>query len=89
MKKPSKTLPFAAAFLLTLSGLAFAQTSGGAGTGAGGASSTGGGIGASGNHRPSAYYAADYCAYPVTSSESDTLRGSIGEGLRDPNRQED
>ncbi len=48
-----------------------------------------GGIGASGNHRPSAYYAADYCAYPVTSSESDTLRGSIGEGLRDPNLQED
>lgn len=24
-----------------------------------------GGVGASGNHRPSAYYAADYCAYPV------------------------
>ncbi|MGQ0618876.1 MAG: succinylglutamate-semialdehyde dehydrogenase [Panacagrimonas sp.] len=24
-----------------------------------------GGIGASGNHRPSAFYAADYCAYPV------------------------
>jgi succinylglutamic semialdehyde dehydrogenase len=48
-----------------------------------------GGIGLSGNHRPSAYYAADYCAYPVTSSESDTLRGSIGEGLRDPNMQED
>ena len=48
-----------------------------------------GGIGMSGNHRPSAYYAADYCAYPVTSSESDKLRGSIGEGLRDPNLQED
>ena len=30
-----------------------------------------GGIGLSGNHRPSAFYAADYCAYPVTSSESD------------------
>jgi succinylglutamic semialdehyde dehydrogenase len=29
-----------------------------------------GGIGASGNHRPSAYYAADYCAYPVASSEA-------------------
>ncbi|HEY1077715.1 MAG TPA: succinylglutamate-semialdehyde dehydrogenase [Fontimonas sp.] len=29
-----------------------------------------GGVGASGNHRPSAYYAADYCAYPVASSES-------------------
>ena len=48
-----------------------------------------GGIGLSGNHRPSAYYAADYCAYPVTSSESDKLRGTIGEGLRDPNLLED
>jgi len=48
-----------------------------------------GGVGMSGNHRPSAYYAADYCAYPVTSSESDKLRGAIGEGLRDPNMQED
>ncbi|MDA1020699.1 MAG: succinylglutamate-semialdehyde dehydrogenase [Cyanobacteria bacterium] len=28
-----------------------------------------GGIGLSGNHRPSAYYAADYCAYPVSSME--------------------
>jgi len=28
-----------------------------------------GGIGASGNHRPSAYFAADYCAYPVASIE--------------------
>lgn len=44
-----------------------------------------GGIGASGNHRPSAFYAADYCAYPVTSSETDVVRASIGEGLRDPN----
>jgi succinylglutamic semialdehyde dehydrogenase len=43
-----------------------------------------GGIGLSGNHRPSAYYAADYCAYPVTSSESDQPRASIGIGLRDP-----
>jgi len=32
-----------------------------------------GGIGASGNHRPSAYYAADYCAYPVASLESEQL----------------
>lgn len=32
-----------------------------------------GGIGASGNHRASAYYAADYCAYPVASLESGTL----------------
>ena len=29
-----------------------------------------GGIGASGNHRASAYYAADYCAYPVASVEA-------------------
>ncbi|MEM6413149.1 MAG: succinylglutamate-semialdehyde dehydrogenase [Pseudomonadota bacterium] len=32
-----------------------------------------GGIGDSGNHRPSAYYAADYCAYPVASMEGNTL----------------
>jgi len=32
-----------------------------------------GGIGASGNHRASAYYAADYCAWPMASMESDTL----------------
>ncbi|PXB99095.1 N-succinylglutamate 5-semialdehyde dehydrogenase, partial [Pseudomonas aeruginosa] len=32
-----------------------------------------GGIGASGNHRPSAYYAADYCAYPVASLESPSV----------------
>ncbi|HEY0411993.1 MAG TPA: succinylglutamate-semialdehyde dehydrogenase [Allosphingosinicella sp.] len=43
-----------------------------------------GGIGLSGNHRPSAFYAADYCAYPVTSSETDQARASIGLGLRDP-----
>lgn len=42
-----------------------------------------GGIGWSGNHRPSAYYAADYCAYPVVSSESDSARASMGVGLRD------
>jgi succinylglutamic semialdehyde dehydrogenase len=48
-----------------------------------------GGIGLSGNHRPSAFYAADYCAYPVTSVEADTARLSISEGLRDPNMQED
>ncbi|WP_204353629.1 succinylglutamate-semialdehyde dehydrogenase [Salinisphaera orenii] len=29
-----------------------------------------GGIGDSGNHRPSAYYAADYCAWPMASMES-------------------
>lgn len=32
-----------------------------------------GGIGVSGNHRPSAYYAADYCAYPVASMEGEGL----------------
>jgi succinylglutamic semialdehyde dehydrogenase len=32
-----------------------------------------GGIGKSGNHRPSAYYAADYCAYPVASIENSVL----------------
>ena len=42
-----------------------------------------GGIGRSGNHRPSAYYAADYCAYPVVSNEADAARASIGIGLRD------
>jgi succinylglutamic semialdehyde dehydrogenase len=42
-----------------------------------------GGIGMSGNHRPSAYYAADYCAYPVTSGESEVARAAITEGLRD------
>lgn len=29
-----------------------------------------GGIGLSGNHRPSAYYAADYCAWPMASMEA-------------------
>ncbi|WP_353200926.1 succinylglutamate-semialdehyde dehydrogenase [Sandarakinorhabdus sp.] len=40
-----------------------------------------GGVGASGNHRPSAYYAADYCAFPVASLASDTLAGAIPAGL--------
>src|SRR3954451_2681607 len=48
-----------------------------------------GGIGMSGNHRPSAFYAADYCAYPVTSSEVDRARAALSEGLSDPNMQED
>ncbi len=48
-----------------------------------------GGVGMSGNHRPSAFYAADYCAYPVTSSEADRVRAAISEGLTDPNLQED
>ncbi len=54
-----------------------------------GASSTQpfGGIGLSGNHRPSAYYAADYCAYPVASTEAETPRATIGIGLRaEPDR---
>ena len=32
-----------------------------------------GGIGASGNYRPSAWYAADYCAWPMASLESPSL----------------
>lgn len=40
-----------------------------------------GGLGLSGNHRPSAFYAADYCAYPVVSSETEQARASIGIGL--------
>lgn len=42
-----------------------------------------GGVGLSGNHRPSAFYAADYSAYPVTSVEADATRAVIAEGLRD------
>lgn len=41
-----------------------------------------GGIGLSGNHRPAAYYAADYCAYPVASTERDQPRASISIGIR-------
>lgn len=41
-------------------------------TGASGAAPFGG-VGDSGNHRASAYYAADYCAYPVASVEEDTV----------------
>ena len=42
-----------------------------------------GGVGISGNHRPSAYYAADYCAYPVASTEMDQPRANIAVGLRE------
>ncbi len=42
-----------------------------------------GGVGLSGNHRPAAFYAADYCAYPVTSTEMEQPRATIGVGLRD------
>ena len=41
-----------------------------------------GGVGLSGNHRPSAYYAADYVAWPVASLEADVIEGSIATGLR-------
>ena len=43
-----------------------------------------GGLGHSGNHRPSAYYAADYCAYPMASFEADSVVSTLGEikGLR-------
>ena len=40
-----------------------------------------GGIGLSGNHRAAAYYAADYCAYPVASTSVDQPRASLGVGL--------
>ncbi len=46
-----------------------------------------GGVGCSGNHRPSAYYAADYCAYPVASVEDhrltvpDALTPGFNQGL--------
>jgi succinylglutamic semialdehyde dehydrogenase len=42
-------------------------------TGASGAAPFGG-IGRSGNHRPSGYFAADYCSYPVASMEADEPR---------------
>ena len=40
-----------------------------------------GGLGASGNHRPSAYYAADYCAYPIASFEADGVEAVPVNGL--------
>ena len=42
-----------------------------------------GGLGLSGNHRPAAYYAADYCAYPVASTEMEQPRASLGVGFKD------
>lgn len=42
-----------------------------------------GGIGLSGNHRPTAYYAADYSAYPVTSAEMEQPRATVGVGFRE------
>ena len=43
-----------------------------------------GGIGESGNHRASAYYAADYCAYPVASVELEkvTMPAALSPGLK-------
>ncbi|NRA60482.1 MAG: succinylglutamate-semialdehyde dehydrogenase [Psychrobium sp.] len=42
-----------------------------------------GGIGGSGNHRASAYYAADYCSYPVASVEAEkvVLPATLSPGL--------
>jgi succinylglutamic semialdehyde dehydrogenase len=44
-----------------------------------------GGLGNSGNHRPSAYYAADYCAYPVASFEAQAVTNTLSDikGLRE------
>lgn len=43
-----------------------------------------GGVGDSGNHRPSAYYAADYCAWPMASLESEkvSLPEDLAPGLK-------
>ncbi|SAL63892.1 succinylglutamic semialdehyde dehydrogenase [Caballeronia peredens] len=43
-----------------------------------------GGVGRSGNQRPSAYYAADYCSYPMASVESAQLQmpASVSPGLQ-------
>lgn len=51
-------------------------------TGASGAAPFGG-VGASGNYRPGAYYAADYCAYPMASMHSDQveLPDSLAPGI--------
>jgi succinylglutamic semialdehyde dehydrogenase len=45
-----------------------------------------GGLGLSGNHRPAAFYAADYCAYPVASTEMEQPRASLGVGFREDQR---
>lgn len=43
-----------------------------------------GGIGASGNHRPSAFYAADYCAYPMATMSDPTVKlpASFSPGIK-------
>jgi succinylglutamic semialdehyde dehydrogenase len=45
-----------------------------------------GGVGLSGNHRPSAYFAADYCSHPVASIEVErlTVPASLPPGLELP-----
>jgi len=40
-----------------------------------------GGVGLSGNHRPGSYYAADRCAYPVSSLELEQPRAALGAGF--------
>ena len=40
-----------------------------------------GGVGHSGNHRPAAYYAADYCAYPVASTSIEVPEAELGVGF--------
>ena len=40
-----------------------------------------GGLGESGNHRPSAYYAADYCAFPTASFEATAVEAMAISGL--------
>jgi succinylglutamic semialdehyde dehydrogenase len=42
-----------------------------------------GGVGKSGNHRPSAFYAADYCAYPVACIENAQMQlpGKVSPGI--------
>ena len=54
-------------------------------TGASGAAPFGG-VGRSGNHRPSAFFAADYCAYPVASIEVPELKvpATLPPGLASP-----
>lgn len=46
-----------------------------------------GGIKCSGNHRPSAYYAADFCSYPVASMEASHLKmpNAILPGIKEEN----
>ena len=40
-----------------------------------------GGLGLSGNHRPSAFYAADYCAYPIATVRGHDLSGAAYPGF--------